>query len=73
MTIEEFFGGGVVCDDHGNIQTRNELLYVAETLGTHRIKQSFPNREDSLKFYLEVSQFIADAINEKLSRVKNES
>jgi hypothetical protein len=73
MTIKEWLSN-VKYDDFGqilwNVDKNGEHQMVAEIRGWGRIQNEFKTEKEAIEFQDEVGKFIAEAINEKIQKLK---
>jgi hypothetical protein len=80
MKVEDFIGEKVIYHVEGQniygINNKGELQNIADVRGWGAIQNLFKNKDGSIRnneaesFKDELGQFIADAINEKLEKLK---
>ena len=72
MTIPEYIKGEVTYDELGPylwIDTpKDGVQMLAQVRGWGHIKHLFKDQNEAMKFQVQVGEFIADAINEKIKR-----
>ena len=76
MKIEQWLNN--VCYDDGSQYffsrvSNGEIYMIGEVRGWGALQNAIPNEDDAAKFQDEIGRFIAQAINEKVERLKSEN
>jgi hypothetical protein len=72
MTPENYIVGKVKYDDNSCYVFDEDNNIILDVRGWGKISGMFNEEQSALNFHDEVGRFVASAINEKLSKVRNE-